>query len=77
MDGHVNVVKLLLSHGADPTIRNSDGKTPADMVEVDDVNRQVILEALENTKQGIWIVYILYYVMMTINSYINIITSYH
>ena len=53
MFGHVNVVKLLLSHGADPTIRNNDKKTPADEVKADDVNRQVILEALENTKQGI------------------------
>ena len=53
MYGHVNVVKLLLSHGADPTIINNKGKTPADEVKPDDVNRQVILEALENTKQGI------------------------
>ena len=53
MWGHVNVVKLLLSHGADTTIRNNKGKTPADEVKADDVNRQVILEALENAKQGI------------------------
>ena len=51
--GYVNVVKLLLSHGADPTKKNNKGKTPADKVKADDVNRQVILEALENTKQGI------------------------
>ena len=53
MYGHVNVVKVLLSHGADPTIIDNEGKTPADRVEADDINRQVILEALENTKQGI------------------------
>ena len=51
--GYVNVVKLLVSHSADPTIKNNEGKTPADVVEADDVNRQIILEALENTKQGI------------------------
>ena len=51
--GQVNVVKLLLSHGADPTIRDNEGKSPADVVKANDVNRQVILEALENSKQGI------------------------
>ena len=53
MEGHVNVVKLLLSYGADPSIINNNGKTPAEEVEADDVNRQVILEALQNAKQGI------------------------
>ena len=53
MHGRINVVKVLLSHGADPTIINNEGKTPAEEVKADDVNRQVILEALENAKQGI------------------------
>jgi len=30
MDGHVDVVKLLLESGADPTVRGNDGDSPLD-----------------------------------------------
>ena len=43
---------LLLSNGADATIKNNQGETAADKVEPDDSNRATILHLIEEAKKG-------------------------
>ena len=45
-------IKLLLSKGADATIKNDNGKTAADRVKPDDINRATILHLIEEAKKG-------------------------
>ena len=46
-------IKLLLSNGADATIKNDKGETAADRVKADDKNRATILHLIEEAKKGI------------------------
>jgi ankyrin repeat protein len=43
--GHGAVVQFLLAHGADPTVKDEDGETPADAAENDPI-RTLIAAAL-------------------------------
>ena len=45
-------IKLLLSNGADATIKNIIGETATDKVEPDDNNRATILHLIEEAKKG-------------------------
>ena len=45
-------IKLLLSNGADATIKNNKGKSAADKVKPDDINRATILHLIEEAKKG-------------------------
>ena len=45
-------IKLLLSKGADATIKNDNGETAADRVKPDDINRATILHLIEEAKKG-------------------------
>ena len=50
--GKIDCVKLLLSNGADPTIKNKEGKIAADQVQLDDNNRATILHLIKEAKKG-------------------------
>ena len=45
-------IKLLLSNGADSTIKNNKGQTAADKVQPDNNNRATILHLIEEAKKG-------------------------
>ena len=45
-------IKLLLSNGADVTIKNNKGETAADKVKPDDKNGVTILHLIEEAKKG-------------------------
>ena len=45
-------IKLLLSNGADATIKNDKGETAADKVQPDNNNRATILHLIEEAKKG-------------------------
>ena len=45
-------IKLLLSNGADTTIKNNKGETATDKVEPYDNNRATILHLIEEAKKG-------------------------
>ena len=45
-------IKLLVSNGADATIKNNNGETAADKVQPNDNNRATILHLIEEAKKG-------------------------
>ena len=45
-------IKLLLSNGADATIKNNEGETAADKVHPFDNNRATILHLIKEAKKG-------------------------
>ena len=45
-------IKLLLSNGADATIKNNKGESAADKVKLYDKNRATILHLIEEAKKG-------------------------
>ena len=45
-------IKLLVSHGADTTIKNNKGETAADKVQPVNYNRATILHLIEEAKKG-------------------------
>ena len=50
--GKIECIKLLLSNGADTTIKNNEGKEAADKVKSNDKNRATILHLIEEAKKG-------------------------
>ena len=50
--GKLECIKLLLSNGADTTIKNNKGETATDKVEPDVKNRATILHLIEEAKKG-------------------------
>ena len=51
--GKMKCIMLLLSNGADATIKNNEGETPADKVQPNDKNRPTILNLIKEAKKGI------------------------
>jgi ankyrin repeat protein len=55
--GHLDVVQLLIQHGADPTIRDDEGMTPAMIASrsnrVPEANLKPVLEYLKRLEQEI------------------------
>ena len=45
-------IKLLLSNGADATIKNNKGETAVDQVHPNNKNRATILHLIEEAKKG-------------------------
>ena len=45
-------IKLLLSNGADATIKNNKGETAADKVKSNEKNKATILHLIEEAKKG-------------------------
>ena len=45
-------IQLLVSNGADATIKNNKGETAVDKVQPDDNNRATILHLIEEAKTG-------------------------
>ena len=50
--GKMKCIKLLLSNGADATIKSNKGQTAADKVGPDDKNRATVLHLIEEAKKG-------------------------
>ena len=50
--GKIECIKLLLSNGADTTIKNNEGKEAAEEVQPDNKNRATILHLIEEAKKG-------------------------
>lgn len=47
-EGHVNIIRYLLTQNVNTTIKNNEDKTPADCVAHDNVNRVDILKLFTN-----------------------------